>query len=106
MRVEFYTVYGDEPFHVTERENINDYINFLKLTDEVNICLGKDDYYTGTIDKIVYDIQYDESDQAIETIRVDVYDFRERLKDQEEQKKRSTEPVNKIVPNKAARIFT
>jgi hypothetical protein len=96
MRIEFYTVYGDTPFHTTEKENITDFINFLKSTDEINVCIDKDTYYQGTVDKILYDIQFDEDGQPLEKLRVDVYDFREKLSDQENKK-------NKSVPNKSAK---
>lgn len=69
MRVEFINGDGGELIHVTDKEDVTSYLNFLKNINEVNIVLDQDIYYKGTVEEILYNIQYEDG-SPVEILKV------------------------------------
>ncbi|MEC1715933.1 hypothetical protein [Schinkia azotoformans] len=82
MRVEFFNADGGGDLFTIQKDDVTSFVKLLKSMDKINICFDTGDYILGTLDELIYEVIFDEQDNPIEILKVYIYDFRDRLRDQ------------------------
>jgi hypothetical protein len=70
MRVEFLNGDGGDLIHVTQKDDINSFVNFIKSVDVINIHINKEEFYRAKLQELLYDVFYDEDNLPVESLKV------------------------------------